>query len=1246
MHSVRAEACDCPPTHQPPPEKTSSTILPGCFINREDSFVSSTGSDSTESKFLDKNISGSRKSGQASHDNYYWGTKQNKHKCKRPSSVKRTSQVGEKPRGPVQDSDKFRRAGNDSFLRVMFWQFHNFRMLLGSDMLIFSNEKYVAVSLHLWDVARQVTPLTWLEAWLDNVMASVPELAICYHDNGVVQGYELLKTDDIFLLKGISDDGTPGFHPQVVQQNGLSVLKFLQDNCKQDPGAYWLYKSAGEDVIQLFDLSVMPKNHTDDDNDTSLSSLPSLIDKGRKESLFSLGTLLYRVAHRLSLSKVSDNSTKCANFFRKCLDFLHEQDHLVVRAYAHEQFARLILKCYEELELTSESFLLESEVTVTDLEDGSSEFSLEMFGSTVQDIVPSQAVEDTPSIKDRSILQSSGPNSSASTMETDQQTDAVFSATEVAGLMDDPASSVKHDSLDMYKISSASPNLTRAVADPISSKFAAIHHVSQAIKSLRWKRQLQNTQGDLVDRGNKSRDRSNLSVCGCGDANCIEVCDIREWLPKSKMDQKMWNLVLLLGESYLALGEAYKDDGQLHQALKVVKLACLVYGSMPQHLEDTQFISSMVNTSSNLLKAKNQKEKTDWVIDFAEPLEAYSTDQFSTTYLFWAKAWSLVGDVYVECHLSRNKGNQLQDQRKTSGSELRMSNEVVREVARLRKKLGQYEQNCSSCSLINCSCQSDRASSGNSASSSSRDSPSYSRKQNRKSSKRNSLHSPVGKTCDGNSSHKIVREDRQNIENLQDMRDGDTYATPVKECELRESSATADAVGHQDFKRTQTSALIDESNSESGSKVASGLKCGGIFTFLESPKLVGVENNLSAATVCYSEARKAISEFPTGAAELHSILKKMGWVCNELGRHRLENRDLGGAEIAFADAIKAFKEVSDHTNIILINCNLGHGRRALAEELVSKIDELKRHDVLPAAYKQDMKTAKLEYFESLRYYEAAKIELSSANDVPDYLSLHNEVHTQFANTYLRLGMLLAREASSDDSIDLGHSDELYKRGKNMERRKKVMSASDAFREALATYESLGNLRKQEVAFAHYHLACYHRDACLKFLDLDRKQVTLSNYETERQKAKWYASLADKHWQRSIDFYGPKTHHVMYLTILMEQSSLSWNLSRSLHSNMMLEAALLHLLEGRHAVEENKGCELNEDIKVKFLNQLQALLKSMLSASLSGGSKGGGIGSTSAWCRTADSGKLKEMYRMSLRSTTLDQLHAMYKLWVS
>ena len=34
-------------------------------------------------------------------------------------------------------------------------------MLLGSDLLLFSNEKYAAVSLHLWDVTRQVVSSNW-----------------------------------------------------------------------------------------------------------------------------------------------------------------------------------------------------------------------------------------------------------------------------------------------------------------------------------------------------------------------------------------------------------------------------------------------------------------------------------------------------------------------------------------------------------------------------------------------------------------------------------------------------------------------------------------------------------------------------------------------------------------------------------------------------------------------------------------------------------------------------------------------------------------------------------------------------------------------------------------------------------------------------------------------------------------------------------------------------------------------------
>jgi len=49
-----------------------------------------------------------------------------------------------------------RQSASESFLRVLFWQFQNLRMLLGSDLLLFSNEKHAAVSLHLMEIGRQV----------------------------------------------------------------------------------------------------------------------------------------------------------------------------------------------------------------------------------------------------------------------------------------------------------------------------------------------------------------------------------------------------------------------------------------------------------------------------------------------------------------------------------------------------------------------------------------------------------------------------------------------------------------------------------------------------------------------------------------------------------------------------------------------------------------------------------------------------------------------------------------------------------------------------------------------------------------------------------------------------------------------------------------------------------------------------------------------------------------------------------
>ncbi|CAK9155475.1 unnamed protein product [Ilex paraguariensis] len=1210
MHSVRMEACDCPPTlHSPAEEQSNSSVLPGPFESKEAPYESSDHPAQRHASPFFGHSDDSREEGFNHQDNLFYGKKKNK-RNKGQDAVKKVSQVKEKQRCSVQESEKYRRVSTDEFLRVLFWQFHNFRMLLGSDLLIFSNEKYVAVSLHLWDVSRQVTPLTWLEAWLDNVMASVPELAICYHQDGVVQGYELLKTDDIFLLKGISEEGTPAFHPHVVRQNGLSVLRFLQENCKQDPGAYWLHKSAGEDVIQLFDLSVISKNYSSDDCDDSSSSLPTLIHRGRSDSLLSLGTLLYRIAHRLSLSMSPNNRARCAKFFKKCLNILDEPDHLVVRAFAHEQYARLLLNYEGELDSTCEALPVESEVTLADAEEECFENFSGISKSVIHEMEQSSVAQDEPG-EDAETFEDSGPEVSVMMALNDKLSPLVASSECEAGNLGDVPSS-SDQSFAVCEMSTTPAHVVQTVADPISSKLAAIHHVSQAIKSLRWKRQLQSMDMEL-DHGSRSQDKPSssveFSVCACGDADCIEVCDIREWLPTSKLDDKSWKLVLLLGESYLALGQTYKDDGQFHQALKVVELACLVYGSMPQHLEDARFISSMVCSLPSQVEINGRGDKTsshkadETKVNSGRKRDCLTFDRFSS-YLFWAKAWTLVGDVYVEFHMIKGKEISIQAERKSSTRELRMSSEVLKEVKRLKKKLGQFNQNCTSCSLINCSCQSDRASSGSSASSSTGD-LGHGRKHTRKLHAKSTSYSENAE--DDQVYHKGENgncwESRYIKHSKKDTRN-EASDQRVDALEENTLAATESKVIEGTMELHNAGSTMD-AQSETSSMEATKVQNGGIFKYLSGPVIGDVDNNLSAALSCYEEARKALGGHPTDSAELQSVVKKKGWVCNELGRHRLERKELDKAELAFDDAIKSFKEVSDHINIILIYCNLGHGRRALAEEMVSKIESLKKHLIFQNAYNRALETVKLEYGESLRYYGAAKIELNYIADEAGSVSsnLRNEVCTQFAHTYLRLGMLLAREDTFAEVYENGVLEDCtspsISRAKK-ELRKHEISANEAIREALSVYESMGELRKQEAAYAYFQLACFQRDCCLKFWESDQKQTTVPKGGNSVQRVKQYASLAERNWQKSIDFYGPKTHPMMYLTILIERSALSLSLSSSFHSNTMLESTLIRLLEGRY-VSDNETSDSfsseNPEISAKFWSQLQMILKRMLAMTL-------------------------------------------------
>ncbi|CAI5946125.1 unnamed protein product [Closterium sp. NIES-65] len=264
--------------------------------------------------------------------------------------------------------------GADRFARVVFWQLEHLRLFLGSDLILFSNEKHAAVSLHLVDVEHESSPLVWLDIWLDNLMAGVPELAICYHHKGVVQGYELLHCDDVFLLKCLARDGSASFYPHAVRDSALAILGFLQDKCVRSPGTYWLRKDAGTDVLQLFDLTPPLQNPSAPLRlAPSLATHPSPLGEPSGEAAgaragrargaavgtageaagglagraggnsplssldpavaahlsLPLAMLLYRLALHLSDSHVPRDRHRTAQLFGYCLQLLHQKDHPV-----------------------------------------------------------------------------------------------------------------------------------------------------------------------------------------------------------------------------------------------------------------------------------------------------------------------------------------------------------------------------------------------------------------------------------------------------------------------------------------------------------------------------------------------------------------------------------------------------------------------------------------------------------------------------------------------------------------------------------------------------------------------------------------------------------------------------------------------------------------------------------------------------------------------------------------------------
>jgi hypothetical protein len=230
-----------------------------------------------------------------------------------------------------------------------------------------------------------------LDAYLDNLMANVPQLALCLREQGFIQSVKLLQTHDIpsLLLKEETLDTSQPIHvvnnnnnnpsqttqtqtteqlfsPQIMEMNASALLRFLKANCTKDNATYMLRRQAGDSNIQLYDISAISKQR-------------------QRQWAWWLATMSHRFAlrlrqlehsnstatcniHRLSLAQQRSFRDRQRSLYQTTLDLLEEL--VDMDGTAHESLVASVNEHYADTYLGSTGTS-----TSTSNSDGSSEES-------------------------------------------------------------------------------------------------------------------------------------------------------------------------------------------------------------------------------------------------------------------------------------------------------------------------------------------------------------------------------------------------------------------------------------------------------------------------------------------------------------------------------------------------------------------------------------------------------------------------------------------------------------------------------------------------------------------------------------------------------------------------------------------------------------------------------------------------------------------------------------------------------
>lgn len=202
---------------------------------------------------------------------------------------------------------------NHQYSRNILWNFEDIRMLIGSDMQIFGNQTRPCISLRLKDMKEPINVLTGIDYWLDNLMCNVPEIFMCYHLNGIVQKYELIKTEDLPNMENSK------FSPKVIRNISQNILSFLKQNATKAGHTYWLFKAKNDDVVKLYDLTTLQLITDEKEKQKENPKQESEDKKDQNPFVVPVGILLYTVARNMKYSN-EKLTTKQAGNIKQLLD--------------------------------------------------------------------------------------------------------------------------------------------------------------------------------------------------------------------------------------------------------------------------------------------------------------------------------------------------------------------------------------------------------------------------------------------------------------------------------------------------------------------------------------------------------------------------------------------------------------------------------------------------------------------------------------------------------------------------------------------------------------------------------------------------------------------------------------------------------------------------------------------------------------------------------------------------------------